>query len=153
MSNDNRQDLLESLAYRSAKWTGSSWAFLITLGFSFAWLVSGAFFFFSDGWQLFMNTVSSTTTFIMVFLLQRSQNKDTIAMQIKLNEIIGALKGANNSLINIENLSEKEIIGLQKRYQNVASHIHTNSESSTHSVITQDLAEEVFNEIEQSKGQ
>jgi low affinity Fe/Cu permease len=84
------------------------------------WLVGGPVFRYSDTWQLVMNTISSIVTFLMVFLIQRSQTKDTLAMQIKLNEIVAALKGASNRLINVEELSEEEVRDLHRRYQELA---------------------------------
>lgn len=98
-----------------------------------------------------MNTVSSTVTFIMVFLLQRSQNKDTKAMQIKLNEIIAALEGANNSLINIENLSEKEIIELQRRHESIAANIKVTGEHLNDSLSIDELAKEIEIGLEEKK--
>jgi len=82
--------------------------------------VTGPIFRYSDTWQLVMNTISSIVTFLMVFLIQRSQNKDTLAMQVKLNEIVAALKGASNRLINVEDLSEDQVRDLHHRYQELA---------------------------------
>jgi low affinity Fe/Cu permease len=73
------------------------------------WIVTGPIFRFTDTWQLVMNTISSIVTFLMVFLLQRSQNKDSLAMQVKLNELVGAVKGASNRVINVEDLTEDEV--------------------------------------------
>ncbi len=86
-----------------------------------------------------MRVAGGTVTFIMVFLIQRSQNKDSLAMQIKLNEIIAALHGANNRMISIEDLSEGEINSLQKDYQSLATHIHKDGETSTHAVSIEDV--------------
>jgi low affinity Fe/Cu permease len=108
--------ILEAAAHSSTLWVGSSWAFLVALALTVAWLVSGPFFHYSDTWQLVMNTVSSIVTFLMVFLIQRSQNKDSLAMQLKLNELLAAVKGASNRLINVEDLSE-EVLELRDRYE------------------------------------
>jgi len=147
MSSNENPKFLENIAYQSVKWTSSSWAFLIVFGFTLIWLAFGPLLKFSLGWQLIMNTTSSTVTFLMVFLLQRSQNKDSLAMQIKLNEVIAALKGANNHLINIENLSEAEIVELQKRYKTVATHLHENQQGqvSTEKISAQEMAKELEN--------
>ncbi len=83
-----------------------------------------------------MDTVCSVTTFLMIFLLHRSQLKDSRAMQIKLNEIIAMLSGANNHLINIEDMSEEDIMILRKRYQDLADKIQESSPVSTHAFIT-----------------
>ena len=71
---------LENLAYNSARWAGSPWAYLIAIGFTIVWLITGVFVQFSENWQLIMKTASSVVTFIMVFLIQRSQNKESLAM-------------------------------------------------------------------------
>ena len=130
---------LENLAYRSAQWAGSPWAYLVAVGFTMLWLFSGPFMHFSSNWELIMKSAGGTVTFIMVFLIQRSQNKDSLAMQIKLNEIIAALHGANNRMISIESLSEGEINSLQKDYQHLASHIQKDGETSTHSVSLEEV--------------
>jgi low affinity Fe/Cu permease len=90
------------------------------------WLVSGPLFHFTDTWQLVMNTISSIVTFLMVFLIQRSQNKDTLAMQIKLNEILGALRGASNLLIDIEDMPEEQVRALHDRYQELSKKVRRN---------------------------
>jgi low affinity Fe/Cu permease len=112
--------LFEMLAHKATMWTGSSSAFLLAFALTVGWLVSGPFYGYSDTWQLVMNTVSSVVTFLMVFLIQRSQNKDSMAIQVKLNELIGATKGASNRLINIEDLTEDELMELHARYQQLA---------------------------------
>src|SRR5271154_4305992 len=130
---------LENLAYYSARWAGSPWAYLVAVGFTLVWLASGPFLQFSDSWQLIMKTASGTATFLMVFLIQRSQDKNSLAMQIKLNEIIAALHGANNRMISIEDLSEGEIHSIQKDYQSLATHIHKDNETSIHAVSLEDV--------------
>jgi low affinity Fe/Cu permease len=114
---------MERLAHKTTDWTGSSWAFILALGLTVLWLVSGPVFGFSDTWQLVMNTVSSVVTFLMVFLLQRAQNKDAQAMQIKLNEIIAVLPRASNRLINIEDLPEAEVRELHEHYRQMLERI------------------------------
>jgi low affinity Fe/Cu permease len=110
----------ERLAHWTTTWVGSSWAFIVAGCLTLLWLVSGPIFRYSDSWQLVMNTISSIVTFLMVFLLQRSQNKDTLAMQIKLNEILGTIRGASNRLINVEDLPEEEVRALHERYQQLS---------------------------------
>ncbi len=147
MHSNESPKFIEHLSHQAVKWTASSWAFVIVFSFTLIWLAFGPFLKFSVGWQLTMSTISSTVTFLMVFLLQRSQNKDYLAMQIKLNEVIASQKGANNHLINIENLSEAEIVELQKRYQTVATHLHDNKEGvvSTEKISAEEIAQEVEN--------
>lgn len=114
---DNVNAPLERFSHWTTTWVGSSWAFILALGITILWLVTGPIFHYSDTWQLMMNTVSSIVTFLMVFLLQRSQNKDSAAMQVKLDELLAAHKGASNRLISVEDLSEKEVQDLHERYQ------------------------------------
>lgn len=84
------------------------------------WLVTGPLFHFSDTWQLVINTSTTIVTFLMVFLIQRAQNKDALALHLKLNEIVAAIEGASNRLIDIESLSESELHVLHKHYQRLA---------------------------------
>jgi len=108
---------LEWFSRRATAWTGGSWAFIIALGVIVVWAVTGPLFGFSDTWQLVINTGTTVVTFLMVFLIQRSQNKDALAVHLKLNEIVAALEGASNRLIDIEDLTEEEIQTLHEHYQ------------------------------------
>src|SRR5438105_1620765 len=122
----NHVSWMEQLAHWTTVWVGSSWAFLVALVLTLLWLVSGPLFHYSDTWQLVMNTISSIVTFLMVFLLQRSQNKDSLAMQIKLDEILGSIRGASNRLINVEDLPEEQIRALHERYQKLCEQVRAN---------------------------
>jgi low affinity Fe/Cu permease len=108
---------LERLSYAITRYAGSSWAFALALGVVVVWLVTGPVFKFSDTWQLVINTGTTIVTFLMVFLIQRTQNKDALALQLKLNEIVAALDGASNRLIDVEDLSEEELSVLQRHYR------------------------------------
>ena len=108
---------LEWFSHRATAWAGSSWAFIIALGVIVVWAVTGPLFGFSDTWQLVINTGTTVVTFLMVFLIQRSQNKDALAIHLKLNEIVAALEGASNRLIDVEDLTEEEIRTLHAHYQ------------------------------------
>ncbi|GAB3272472.1 hypothetical protein GCM10027347_44140 [Larkinella harenae] len=98
------------------KATGSSAAFLLALLTIIIWLVTGPIFHYSDTWQLIINTGTTIITFLMVFLIQKSQNKDSMAIQLKLNELIAAHDGASNRLLNIEDLSEAELQALHRYF-------------------------------------
>src|ERR1700722_5189929 len=87
-------------------WSGSSSAFGLAVLIILAWLISGPIFHFSDTWQLVINTGTTIITFLMVFLIQRAQNKDSQAIQLKLNELVAAMKGASNRMINVKGLTE-----------------------------------------------
>jgi low affinity Fe/Cu permease len=108
--------LLERLALKATQWSGSSWAFALAAGTIVVWLISGPIFKYSDTWQLVINTGTTIVTFLMVFLIQRSQNKESCAIQLKLNEIVAVLEGASNRLINVEDLSEDEVTTLHEHY-------------------------------------
>ncbi|MFC5411668.1 low affinity iron permease family protein [Larkinella bovis] len=98
------------------KATGSSKAFLLALLTILIWLICGPVFGYSDTWQLVINTGTTIITFLMVFLIQKSQNKDSMAIQLKLNELIAAHDGASNRLLNIEDLSEAELQALHRYF-------------------------------------
>lgn len=108
---------LERFSHQATQATGTSLAFVLAVGVVIVWLISGPIFKFSDTWQLVINTGTTIITFLMVFLIQRAQNKDAIAIHLKLNEIVAALEGASNRLIDVEDLSEAEIAALRKYYQ------------------------------------
>ena len=108
---------LERMSRVVAEWSGSSWAFAVAAAVIVVWLVTGPFFHYSDTWHLVINTGTTIVTFLMVFLIQRSQNKDSLAVQLKLNEIVAAMEGASNHLIDVENLDEDELRQLRKFYQ------------------------------------
>ncbi len=84
------------------------------------WVVTGPIFSFSDTWQLVINTGTTIVTFLMVFLIQNTQNRDTEALQIKLDELIRVIEGAHNALLDLEELDEKELDRIRKRYQDLA---------------------------------
>src|SRR5437773_5165610 len=95
---------------------GSHWAFLLALLVVSVWAATGPMFHFSDTWQLAINTGTTIVTFLMVFLIQRNQNKDALAIQLKLNELVAAIEGASNRLIDVEDLSEDELKTLHEYY-------------------------------------
>lgn len=112
---------LERFSHKITEWVGSSAAFAIAVGVIVAWAAIGPLFGFSDTWQLVINTGTTIITFLMVFLIQRSQNKDSKAVALKLNEIVAALEGASNRLIDVEELSEEELETLQQHYRKLVS--------------------------------
>ena len=112
----NKCGPLERMSAKATKWTGTSWAFALAAGIIVMWAVTGPVFGFTDTWQLVINTGTTIVTFLMVFLIQRAQNKDALAIQLKLNELIAAVEGASNRLINVEDLSEAEVVALHQHY-------------------------------------
>lgn len=107
---------LERFATRATRWTGSTAAFMLACAIVTAWAVTGPVFHYSDTWQLVINTSTTIVTFLMVFLIQRAQNKDSLAVQLKLNELVAAIEGASNRLIDVEDLDEKELRALHVYY-------------------------------------
>jgi low affinity Fe/Cu permease len=111
---------LEQFSSRVTRWTGSTTAFATACATIAVWAILGPVFRFSDTWQLVINTGTTIVTFLMVFLIQRSQNKDSLAVQLKLNELVAAVKGASNRLIDVEDLSEEELRVLHKYYRRLS---------------------------------
>lgn len=114
-------DVLERFSQKATHATGTSMAFALALGVVVVWGITGPLFQFSNTWQLVINTGTTIVTFLMVFLIQRTQNKDSLAVHLKLNEIVAAIEGASNRLIDVEDLTEKEIATLHKHYQKLAA--------------------------------
>jgi low affinity Fe/Cu permease len=110
----------ETLSSKVSKAAGSTGSFIAALSVIIAWLVSGPLFRFSDTWQLVINTGTTIITFLMVFLIQRSQNKDFVAMHLKLNELIVAQTLANNRLVSVEDISEDDLKVLQEFYKHLS---------------------------------
>ncbi|HEU4835347.1 MAG TPA: low affinity iron permease family protein [Pyrinomonadaceae bacterium] len=108
---------LEKFSYQATKATGTSGAFVVALLIIVVWAITGPIFHYSDTWQLVINTGTTIVTFLMVFLIQRAQNKDALAIHLKLNEIVAAMEGASNRLIDVEDLSEPEIDALRNYYK------------------------------------
>ena len=108
------------LASAAAHFTGRPLCFLLAIGVVVLWVVTGPLFGFSDTWQLVINTGTTIVTFLMVFLIQNTQNRDTEAMHIKLDELIRATQGANNQLLDLEELEEHELQGFRRSYESLA---------------------------------
>ena len=117
------------------RWTGSTPAFGLALITIIVWGASGPLFHFSNTWQLAINTSTTIVTFLMVFLIQRVQNKDSLAVHLKLNEIVAVIEGASNRLIDVESLSEEELTTLHRYYGELAKlSRHATTVTESHSV-------------------
>jgi low affinity Fe/Cu permease len=112
--------LLERLAGRVTSWAGGNGGFATAVAVIVVWAVLGPVFGYSDTWQLVINTGTTIVTVLMVFLIQRSQNKDALAIHLKLNEIVAAVEGASNRLIDVEALSEEDLQVLRQHYHELA---------------------------------
>ena len=117
------------MAQRTAKLAGSSGAFLAICVITLAWLISGPIFHWSDTWQLVINTVTNIVSMLMVFLIQNTQNRESSALQLKVDELLRAVRGAQNTFINLENLSEDDLNRLKERYAAMAEHARRESGS------------------------
>src|SRR6266513_4830175 len=127
------RDAFRVFAHRSAFMLGSAWAFTGAVFVIVVWLVTGPTFHFSDTWQLIINTATTIITFLMVFLIQNTQNRDAKAMHLKLDEMIRALKGARNQLVDLEDLSDEELKKLEEQFQRLrkkAEHDGTRSRNA-----------------------
>ena|SRR6185436_7277569 len=127
--------VLERFSYHATRATGTSMAFVVACAIILIWAITGPIFHFSDTWQLVINTGTTIVTFLMVFLIQRAQNKDALAIHLKLNEIVAALEGASNRLIDVEDLTEPEIEALRKYYKKLIDLAKTDDVlTTTHSI-------------------
>ena len=109
------------LAKSAAHYCGRPRTFMLAVAVVLVWIVTGPIFNFSDTWQLVINTGTTIITFLMVFLIQNTQNRDTEAMQIKLDELIRSTKGAHNALLDLEELEEKSLDEFRQKYQALAA--------------------------------
>jgi low affinity Fe/Cu permease len=109
---------------RFAKWaagfSGRPVTFILALALIIAWLITGPLFGFNDTWQLVINTATTILTFLMVFVIQNTQNRDTHAIQVKLDELIRATEGAHNALLDLEELEDRQLEKFAKKYENLA---------------------------------
>jgi low affinity Fe/Cu permease len=112
-------DWFGQFSARASSWLGSRWAFLAAVLVILAWAISGPMYRYSETWQLVINTGTTIVTFLMVFLIQNTQNRDARAINLKLNELIHAVGTAKNQMIDIENLSDVELDELTARYEKI----------------------------------
>jgi low affinity Fe/Cu permease len=131
----HNEGIASTLAAAVTRWAGGSWGFGMALATIVVWGVSGPLFGWSDTWQLVINTGTTIVTFLMVFLIQRTQNKESLAIHLKLNELVAAVQGASNRLIDVEDLSEQELKVLHVHYQRLAEMAKEDTNvSASHSV-------------------
>jgi low affinity Fe/Cu permease len=142
--------LFEKLALAVTKATGSTVAFVVALGLIVVWAITGPIFHYSDSWQMFINIGTSIVTFLMVFLIQKAQNKDSLAIQLKLNELVAAHEFASNRLVDVENMTEDELKIIQKYYKKLSD--FTKSEDTlqqSHSIDEAHELHEIKKEMEE----
>jgi len=124
------QDAFRVFARNSSIILGSAWAFAIAVVVIIIWAVTGPAFNFSNTWQLIINTGTTIVTFLMVFLIQNTQNRDAKAVHLKLDEIIRAIKGARNELVDLEELSDEELKKLENQFQQLRKKAEQNGTQS-----------------------
>src|SRR5213082_1547340 len=125
-------DAFRVFARHSAVALGSAWAFAGAVLVILVWILTGSTFHFSDTWQLVINTATTIVTFLMVFLIQNTQNRDAKAVHLKLDEIIRALKGARNQLVDLENLSDEELKKLEEQFKSMRKRAENDGSPSRH---------------------
>jgi len=130
---DDHSNILSRLATLATAWTGSTAAFITAALIIIVWLITGPLFHYSDTWQLVINTGTTIVTFLMVFLIQNTQNRDAAAVHLKLDELIRAVKGARNRLVDLEELSEDELEELRAEFQKLHARARPGSTRSTRS--------------------
>jgi low affinity Fe/Cu permease len=122
-------DLFRAFSRNTASAVGSAWVFILAITIVIVWAATGPMFHFSDTWQLIINTGTTIVTFLMVFLIQNTQNRDGKAIQLKLDELIRAVEGARNKLVDLESLSDEDLKKLETEFQR----LHKQSgETDTH---------------------
>jgi low affinity Fe/Cu permease len=125
------QELFRRFAHHTSEATGSSWAFLTAVTIIIVWAVTGPLFGFSDTWQLVINTGTTIVTFLMVFLIQNTQNRDAKAIHLKLDELLRGVTGARTGLVDLENLTDEELDELQAQFERVREHAVNEGASAT----------------------
>jgi low affinity Fe/Cu permease len=125
-------DLFRVFARRSSIVLGSAWAFTLAVAIIIVWGLTGPTFHFSDTWQLIINTGTTIVTFLMVFLIQNTQNRDSKAVNLKLDEVIRAVKGARNQLINLEGLSDEDLQNFEKQFERVRKKAERDGDNCAH---------------------
>ena len=129
-----RGDWFGRFAAWAARVTGGRWAFVVAGLSVVIWAITGPFFQYSENWQLVINTGTSVATFLMVFLIQNSQNRESKAVQLKLDELIRSVNQADNRLINVENLTDEQLDTLGNRYRRLATRYHEHLEKKLNEV-------------------
>jgi low affinity Fe/Cu permease len=145
--------IFDSFANTVTRITGSPWAFCSAIFIVLVWAITGPIFGYSDTWQLVINTGTTIVTFLMVFVIQQSQNKDTMALHMKLNELIGASEKASNRLIDVEDLTEDELQLIKKYYVTLSGISKSQKELQRSHSIEELETKKIEEEIEDGKSE
>ena len=136
------RDAFGVFARKTSNVLGSAWAFVVAILIIVVWAATGPTFGYSDTWQLIINTGTTIVTFLMVFLIQNTQNRDSVAMQIKLDELLRAVKGAHTAMANLEDLTEEELDRFKAHYAKLAEEAKATLEGAAESL--EDAAEDTM---------
>ncbi|WP_264565115.1 low affinity iron permease family protein [Flavobacterium sp. N3904] len=135
MKNNNKVlNIFEKFSMKASKAVGSSMAFSFAFLIVLVWAICGPVFDYSETWQLVINTSTTIITFLMVFLIQKAQNKDSLAIQLKLNELVASNENSSNRLVDIESMTEEEMIVVQKYYHKLSELSKVENIKSSHSI-------------------
>jgi low affinity Fe/Cu permease len=145
--------LFQKIAGWTIRATGGRWGFFTAFSVIAIWALTGPFFHFSELWQLVINTGTSIVTFLMVFLIQNAQNRESKAVHLKLDELIYAVKAANNAMIHIEALTEEQLEELAERYRKVAERHHRVIEAGRHNRLEEEIDRKVNEKVEAKASQ
>ncbi len=143
-------EFFRKFSHRTSEMVGSPWAFIFAVGIILVWLLTGPLFGFSDTWQLVINTGTTIITFLMVFLIQNTQNRDAKALHLKLDELIRASEPARNTLVDLEDLSDAELAKLQKQFEKLRERETLDSDPAGVGEIVQG-AKQALNQEEKSR--
>ena len=135
-----RSSVFGRLASRTSRWMGHPMGFVVACAVILVWLATGPLFHFSDTWQLVINTGTTIITFLMVFLIQNTQNRESMAVQVKLDELIRAVEGAHNALLDLEELTDDELCRIRARYVHLAQEARTGLKQGRSDTGTTDAA-------------
>jgi low affinity Fe/Cu permease len=130
----NLNELFRKLARKSSDALGSPWVFVLNVLLILLWLATGPFANFSDTWQLVVNTATTVFTYLAVFLIQNTQNRDAKAMHIKLDELISSVEGARNRLVDLESLSDEELERLQRQFKKLQERARVNQHDAVRAI-------------------
>jgi low affinity Fe/Cu permease len=152
MARQKLQERFRHFAHWTSEVSGSPWAFLTAVAVIVAWAITGPIFKFSDTWQLVINTGTTIVTFLMVFLIQNTQNRDAKAIHLKLDELIRAVAGARNRLVDLESLSDEELTKLQRQFEGLRKHAQQMNVTLLEEELAQ-LTEEADEEVSAARGE
>ena len=140
------QDAFRVFARKTSQILGTAWAFVIALLIIVIWGASGHIFHYSDTWQLIINTGTTIVTFLMVFLIQNTQNRDSKAVHLKLDELIRSIRGARNTMVDLERLSDEELKQLQAQFERISR--KADQKNGRVEAVKEEIEEEIEDEIE-----